>query len=236
MNSYIRTKKYDVDFLKQNMMGPNSMIVLEELTRDNPLKQGMRILDLGCGKGLTSIFLAKEYNLQVFAVDLWVPATENLNRFKQMNVNNLIIPLHADALNLPFAEGYFDAVISVDSYHYFGNNDSYFTKKLRPLLKKDAWVAIAFPGMQYEVHDSIPEEMKSFWDEESLSKWHSIEWWKPKFENSLCKFTIKEMECFDKAWNDWLSTNNPYAVEDRGMINTDNGRYMNFISVTGNAI
>jgi hypothetical protein len=44
---------------------------------------------------------------------------------------------------------------------------------------------------------------------------------------------IQEMACFDDAWSDWLSTDNKYAVEDREMIETDNGRYMNLISITG---
>ena len=58
------------NFLKQNMMGPNSIAILEELWKDVELKKGMKILDLGCGNGLTSIFLAKEYQATVYAVDL----------------------------------------------------------------------------------------------------------------------------------------------------------------------
>jgi cyclopropane fatty-acyl-phospholipid synthase-like methyltransferase len=177
MNNYIKTKNYNRDFLAKNMMGPNSMMVLEELTQNVPLKPGMKVLDLGCGNGLTSIFLAKEFGVQVFAVDLWVSASDNLLRFKKMGLENLIIPIHADAIELPFANEYFDAIISVDSYHYFGNNDRYFPEKLRPLLKKDALVAIAFPGMKYEVHDAIPDEMKPYWEEEALTMWHSIPWW-----------------------------------------------------------
>ena len=69
MNFY-KTEKYDKDFLKENMMGPNSMMILEELLNEIPLKAGMRVLDLGCGNGLTSVFLAKEYGVQVFALDL----------------------------------------------------------------------------------------------------------------------------------------------------------------------
>ena len=99
-------------------------------------------------------------------------------------------------------------------------------------MKKDAIVAMAFPGMKYELHQNIPEEMKTLWDDEALEMWHSIEWWKPKFEPYLKDFQIGEMECFDQAWQDWLSCDNPYAVEDRVMIATDNGHYMNLIKLS----
>ncbi|WP_280771798.1 SAM-dependent methyltransferase [Salipaludibacillus daqingensis] len=236
MNQYVKTEKYDKNFVAKNLMGPNSMIILEELLENIPLKKGMRVLDLGCGNALTSIFLAKECDVQVFAVDLWVSATDNDKRLQQMKVDDLVIPIHADAHELPFADEYFDAVISVDAYHYFGNNDKYFDKYLRPLLKKDAFVAFAFPGMKYEVHNNIPNEMKELWDSEALEMWHSIGWWKEKFAGKLKDFEIKEMQCFDKAWSDWLSTDNPYAIGDREMMATDNGRYMNIISLTGKVI
>ena len=115
-----RTGKYDKDFLKKNMMGPNSMMILEELLEKVPLKPEMKVLDLGCGNGLTSIFLAKEYGVQVFALDLWISATDNFKRFQEAGVENMVIPIHADAHDMPFAEGFFDAVISVDAYHYVG--------------------------------------------------------------------------------------------------------------------
>ena len=184
MNFY-KTEKYDKNFLKENMMGPNSMMILEELLNEVPLKSGMRVLDLGCGNGLTSVFLAKEYGVQVFALDLWISATDNYRRFLKNGVDDLIIPIHADAQDMPFAEEFFDAVVSVDAYHYVGNNDTFFPEKVRPLLKKDGIAAIAVPGMKYEVHENIPEEMKPYWEEEALAMWHSIEWWRPKFEKEL---------------------------------------------------
>lgn len=214
-------------------MGPNAWLMAEELTADLPLKRGMRVLDLGCGRGLTSVFLAEKFEAQVFALDLWVSATENYSRFKQEGVSDLIVPLQLNALQLPFAEGFFDGVVSIDSYHYFGNNDTYFVEVLKPVLKKNAVVAIAFPGMKYEVHENVPEEMKPFWEAEALEMWHSIDWWKPKFESYLKGFQIAEMDCFDRAWTDWLACDNPYAVEDRLMMETDNGRFMNLIKLTG---
>lgn len=228
-----RTEKYDKEFIRSNMMGPNSMKILEELLDKVPLKSNMRVLDLGCGNGLTSIFLAKEYGVQVFALDLWISASDNYKRFQEAGVENLVIPIHADALDMPFANEYFDAVISVDAYHYVGNTDTFFPEKVRPVLKKNGITAIAFPGMKYEVKDNVPEEMKPYWEAEALEMWHSIEWWRSKFENELDRLNMWEMGCFQQAWNDWLNTDNPYAVGDRKMIHTDNGRYMNIIGITG---
>ncbi len=104
-------------------------MILEELLEKVPLKPGMRVLDLGCGNGLTSVFLAKEYGVQVFALDLWISATDNYRRFREAGVEQAVIPIHADALDMPFADEFFDAVISVDAYHYVGNNDTFFPWK-----------------------------------------------------------------------------------------------------------
>ena len=236
MGKVYKSEKFDRGFVDKNMMGPNALIIVDELLEDLSITSGMRVLDLGCGNGLTSIYLAKEFDVQVFAVDLWVSATDNYKRFLQMGVDDLVIPIHADAHELPFAHEYFDALISIDAYHYFGNNDEYFDKYLRPLLKKDALVSLAFPGMKYEVHNNIPDEMKKYWGDEELGMWHSLDWWKEKLEGKLKNFEAKEMKCFDKAWDDWLSTENPYAIEDREMMAADNGRYMNIISITGKTI
>lgn len=81
----------DIKFLNENMMGPNAWLVAEELTADLSLKNGMRVLDLGCGRGLTSVFLAEKFGVQVFAVDLWTSATENYDRFKQAGVYDKIL-------------------------------------------------------------------------------------------------------------------------------------------------
>lgn len=227
------SEKYYGEFLRRNMMGPNSIVILEELLESTALKEGMRVLDLGCGNGLTSIFLAREYGVQVFAVDLWIPAADNFLRFQEWGVDGLVIPLHADASELPFAKGYFDAVVSVDAYHYFGNNNIFFPEKLKPFLKENAAVAIAVPGMRREIKGGIPEEMKPYWTDEALDMWHSIDWWRPKFAEELAGLRLWQMECFQKAWGDWFAAENPYARADRAMLQADRGRFMNLIGITG---
>lgn len=225
----------DRDFLNETMMGPNAWLATEELTVGMPLRPGMRVLDLGCGRGLSSVFLARHFGAEVFAVDLWTPATENRERFLRAGVESLTVPLQLDACRLPFAEEFFDALVSVDAYHYFGRDAGFFGSVLRPLLKPGAPVAVAVPGMKREIGGDVPEEMRPFWDAESLEAWHSAAWWEPRFEPFLDNFRIGEMACFGRAWTDWLACGNPYAAEDRPMMTADAGRYMNLIGISGTA-
>ena len=83
---------------------------------------------MGCGKGCSSVFLAKEYGVTVFANDLWISATENLRWFEAAGVAGLVFPIQAEAHALPYAEGFFDAAVSFNSYHYYGTADTYFPK------------------------------------------------------------------------------------------------------------
>lgn len=114
-----KADKYKELFNKEYLWDLIDVRLLEEMLEKYPLKQGTRVLDLGCGKGLTSLFLAKEAGVNVFATDLWISATENNIHFNEWQVSEKIIPIHADANDLPFAEEYFDAIVSIDSFHYF---------------------------------------------------------------------------------------------------------------------
>ena len=77
---------------KDILMGPSSLIILEELLTKHPLimNEDKMILDLGCGKGLTSLILAKETNALIFAIDLWIDKKDNEARFKSWNLDNRI--------------------------------------------------------------------------------------------------------------------------------------------------
>lgn len=223
----------DKEYIKNHIMGPNSIVIVEELTKNAILKKGMRVLDLGCGMGLTSIYLAQKFEVEVFAVDLWISASDNYERFKALGLEKQIIPINCDANNLPFADNYFDAVVSVDSYHYFGNNDSYFNENISPLVKDNGDVLIAFPSMKSDYTSNIPQEMQPYWEEEALQMWQSVDWWTKNFHGKIENLSITEMQCYNQAWKDWLELDNEYAIGDRDMFSTDNGRYMNLISIIG---
>lgn len=235
--SMSKSDNYDPEFLKENMMGPNAVRILEELTTRLPIRSDMRILDLGCGRGLTSIFLAKEYGATVYASDLWIPATENYARFKALGFEDKIIPIHAEAHNLPYANEYFDLAISVDAYHYFGFEDDYLTKHLAPLVKRGGNIAVAVPGLKKEFGSDIPVPMQPFWNDDMHSI-HSRDWWIENF-NKCQSIEIThcwEMDCMQQAWQDWLECDNEYARHDIEMMEAEGGNYFNFVALVANVV
>lgn len=48
-------------------MGPSPLWLVDSLSQHLQLEPGMRALDLGCGSAITSIFLAREFRVRVFA-------------------------------------------------------------------------------------------------------------------------------------------------------------------------
>lgn len=229
--NYPRSTSYDPEFVLANMMGPNALKTLEELANHMTIKPGMRVLDLGCGMGLTSIFLAREFGVTVFATDLWISATDNYTRFKAMGVADSVIPIHAEAHDLPFAEGYFDAAISVDAFHYFGHEADYLDKHLAPLIKPGGQIGVAVPGFVEEYGENIPEDMSPFVKPEY--NFHSCDWWRGLWSASplVDVTTSVNLDCCSEAWSDWLASDNPHAVSDREMMKAEAGRYFTLVGL-----
>jgi len=234
MKKYPQTEKYDVSWIEKNWMGPNPLWLLEELCGHIDLRPGMKVLDMGCGKGITSIFLAKEYGVTVFANDLWISATDNLCRFQEAQVADKVFPIHSEAHALPYAEGFFDAAIAIDCYHYFGasesyfpdvfsklvkhdgqfgivvpglkGSESYFPDVFSKLVKHDGQFGIVVPGLKGEYEKGYPETLEKLWFPE-LFTFHSNKWWRSLWEKTgLCEIT----SCYDiddaKAiWQPWAN-------------------------------
>ena len=231
---YRRSVKYSSRDLQSMIMGPNPVKLEEELLIHHKIPEGSVVCDLGSGQGLTSVFLAKEYGFIVYAADLWSDPEENRKFFDRMGLSReQIIPVKADANNLPFEKNFFDAVVSVDSYNYFGRDPYYLDDKLLPFVKKDGYIYIAVPGMKKDCHDHLPKELLLSWTPEQLDYMHDIEYWSDMV--GKCKdaevVSVKEMESNEEVWADWLMQDNEYAVGDRKAMEAGGGKYLNFISI-----
>jgi len=231
---YILSKKYDTPELMKKIMGPNPVKLEEELLINNMIPENAVVCDLGSGQGLTSVFLQKEYGFTVYASDLWSEPEDNRKFFSEMGIpDNKIIPVKADATALPFEKEFFDAVISTDSYNYFGRNKEYLDEKLLPFVKHGGYIYICVPGMKKDIHDNIPSELLLSWTPEQLDYLHDVKYWKMITES--CKgadiIEISEMESKEEVWQDWLKQENEYAVGDRKSMEAGGGKYLNFIKI-----
>ena len=74
-----KASAYHPDWVKASVSGgANALWLTEWLSGAMDLRPGMRVLDLGCGRAASSVFLHREFGVQVWATDLWFAATENL--------------------------------------------------------------------------------------------------------------------------------------------------------------
>lgn len=200
---YPRSSRYDPSWLLDLDMGPNPLWLLEDLARDLDLRPGMRILDLGSGKGATSVFLAREYGAHVVAADWWIAPETAAAVFAEAGVADTVEAVRAEAHVLPFEEESFDAIVSIDAFEYFGTADSYLPYLVR-FLRPGGQLGMATPAMTREVRDlgAIPSHIKQVFGWEPIA-WHTAEWWHFQWEITEL-VTVTSARLQPDAWWDWL--------------------------------
>ncbi len=232
--NYPLSEAYNTPELMAKIMGPNPMKLEEELLTGHQIPAGSVVCDLGSGQGLTSVFLAKEYGFTVYAADLWSDPEENRRFFREMGLSDAeIIPVKVDATALPFEKEFFDSVVSIDSYNYFGRDPEFLDQKLLPFVKKGGYVYIAIPGMKQDCHDHLPPELLLSWTPEQLDYMHDATYWRVMVSQSQDAeiIEVSQMESNEEVWADWLRQENTYAVGDRKAMETGGGKYLNFIKI-----
>jgi cyclopropane fatty-acyl-phospholipid synthase-like methyltransferase len=200
-----RSASYDPDWVLENLMGPNVLWLTESLSEVMDLQPGMRVLDMGCGKAVSSIFLAKEFGVQVWANDLWIDASENWRRICEAGVQDRVFPIRAEAHALPYAKGFFDALVSLDAYHYFGTDDLYLGSWFAPLVKPGGQIGIVVPGLAHEFDADPPAHLAPTWDRDrEFWSFHAPEWWRRHWS----KTGLVDVEVADRiadGWRHWAN-------------------------------
>ena len=209
---------YRVYMTAELLMGPNSLRILEKLfpKLQHGITADSAVLDLGCGKGVTSLAIAKETCATVYAADLWIAAEENEKRFEEWGVGEQVIPIHADANDLSFEKGQFSALFSIDAYHYFGTKKEFFEEKILPFLGDKAQVLIGVPGIKDEFTGRSDELLSDWLGDEAYMFGSASAWCEIIGHNERIEAVEAwEIDCFDDAWNEWFATEHKYAVGDK---------------------
>jgi len=231
-DQFPRSSAYHPDWVMANAMGSNSMWLTEWLSTVMELQPGMRVLDLGCGRAVSSVFLAREFDVQVWATDLWISASENIQRIRDAGCLDRVFPLHADARSLPFAAGFFDAIIVIDSFSYYGTDDLYLNY-LANFVKPGGQIGIAGAGIMREL-EVVPDHLREMWTEDFWCL-HSADWWRRHWARTQ----IVDVEVADtmedgwKTWIAWHETAHPDNNLELDTLKADRGENLGYVRMVG---
>ncbi len=232
-----RSAGYDVSWMIENSMGPNVLWLSEFLSEVMAFKPGMKVLDLGCGKALSSVFFAREFGVEVWATDLWIAAEENERRIQEAGLAGQIHTIHAEAHALPYEQDFFDAIVSLDAYHYFGTDDLYLGY-ITKFLKRGRQIGVVSPGLVREFEGDPPEHLQSgwYWDFASL---HSPAWWRRHWDR-VGKVNVEVADWLEDGWKHWALWGR-VCDEQQGVdgaeaayVEADAGRNLGFARIVAN--
>jgi len=236
-DKYPLSSAYDPRWVLGLDMGPHPLWQLEGLIAEMGLRPGMRVLDLGSGRGATSVFLAREFGVDVVACDLWVPAAEAQEVFEAAGVADRVVAVNADVRELPFSDEEFDAIFSIDAFEYFGT-DIYLLPVLLRVLKPAGTIGMSTPALRIDPYDEpVPDYIWDVFGHEAAA-WHSPAWWQRHWELSelLEDVHARWQEGGGEDWLLWTRATRAYegGAPDRivSMLERDVDELLGFTLIT----
>lgn len=233
-NDFPSSSKYHPEWIRASVSGgANPLWLTEWLAKGLDLQPGMRVLDLGCGRAMSSIFLHREFGVQVWAADLLFSVSENYQRICDAGVQDGVFPIHADSRSLPFAKHFFDAIISIDSFFYYGTDDLYLSSLSR-FLKPGGQLGIAGAGLMQEIQSTVPDHLQHWW---TTDLWclHSANWWQQHWQRTGI-LEIQFADTLPDGWLLWQRWHEAIAPDNRvelEALRADGGRYLGYVRVIG---
>ncbi|AHM57210.1 hypothetical protein EAL2_c19290 [Peptoclostridium acidaminophilum DSM 3953] len=171
------------------------------------LDQNSYVLDVGCGVGMSACYLAKKYGCKVIGIDISEKMIKKAtDRAKRMGLDEIVKFMVADAQNLPFEEGLFDAVIS-ESVTAFLSDKEKGIKEYSRVLKNGGYVGLNEITWNGEAERNVASYMKRAMGEvvpETKENWTRL------LEHSGFKVVIAknhEMKIFSQWLNEIRSIN-----------------------------
>jgi len=182
-------------FENMDLLGPTSREITKNYLDSASVKNGSKVLDIGCGTGSQSIFIAIETGAEITSVDNHQPFLDKLTkRAKNSNVDHLISAECESMFNLPYPEGSFDCVWAEGSIYFIGLEKGLNTFK--NLLSNNGYLAFSHIAW---LDIDIPEEVKYYWQKQ-VADIASPEEYKSIIEN--CGFEV--VSCHTLPKESWL--------------------------------
>jgi len=159
------TKQCCVDFYQNELvrvlfgdsLHPGALSLTEKLGKEINLSKENKVLDVGCGVGTSSIFLAKKFGCSMTGIDL---SEKNIKIAEsvasEQGFESLTNFMVGDAEKFDLSDNMFDSVISECSLCLFPDKEQ-AAKEMFRVLKKDGNLGIS----DVVIRGELPEEMQN---------------------------------------------------------------------------
>jgi SAM-dependent methyltransferase len=173
----------------------------------------------------------------VWAADLWIDPTNNWARVREAGLAGRVHPVEVEAHRLPFPAGFFDAVVSIDAYHYFGTDIRYLSY-LAQFVSAGGLIAIVVPANSIDP-DERPGELTGPWTERFGADWYtfrSAAWWERHWRRTR-GVEVERAEMLADGWGLWWQCEqadgawtgrDPAGSGDGALLVSEEGRSLGF--------
>ncbi|WP_177236819.1 SAM-dependent methyltransferase [Spirosoma endophyticum] len=163
------------------------------------IKEGQRLIDLGCGVGGPAVYLAKNYNCEVSGISLSLMQIEQARHLARKENLNFIDFRVQDYCNTDFKNDEFHIAYAIESSCY-AVDKTFFLEEAKRILKPDGKIiVIDFFWSTDKTNDADKKIMKKWTDSWSILDFS----YERDFENQLESagfFNIKKYNCNKQVW------------------------------------
>lgn len=154
-----------------------------------------------------------------------------MERVRDAGAEDGVFPIHADARSLPFAPEFFDAIVAIDSFPYFGTDDLYMNY-LAQFVKPGGPIGIAGAGLVREFEGTPPEHLRDWWTHD-LCALHDASWWRRHWERTGL-VDVELADVMPDGWQLWLEWQKTVAPDNRieiAALESDRGSFLGYVRV-----
>ena len=119
-------------YVGMSVLHPGGFTSTNRLINNYNLDKNKKVLDIACGKGTTSILIAKKFECRIVGIDISPVLIEEAKKLAKRNkVDKLIDFQVADATHLPFNDNEFDASVAQAMLVLIDDKESVIREALR---------------------------------------------------------------------------------------------------------
>ena len=207
---------------------------LDHIIKKLHIKEGQKILDIGCGWGGMAFEIARQKKCEVLGISLSNNQINYCNqKAKELNLDNQV---RFELIDYRHVKGKFDRIVSVGMFEHIGKKfDKLFFKKINELLKKDGISLLHTIGSINQPQPTAPFIQKYIFPGGVVPSFSEI--LKPIEKTGLIVSDTETLiRHYDKTLNEWLKRFNDKKTEAKDIFDDQFVRMWEFYLASCSAV